>query len=297
MSRQALPSDPTVGDLDSLGHATLPLNPIPLTGHLASVTLRMAIGKVLWGEGEDPMIARDAFPRRTASAFSVGLTVLFLVGVSHSTVKGKSTLEIPKGFAGIVAYGSLISLPSMEQTLGHKYEGPIHDVHVLGYERVWTCVRPFNSPRAAAADAKKIEAYLLRGAERVPVLGTAELNLYSKKKGRINGVLYLMTEEELHKSDQREWGYRRTDVTDRIEEFRFRGGRVYVYESPSKPLPAPSADKGIYVLIKEFLDLVTGACDERGQAFRSEFDQSTKPCEYPIVSYRDITWDKSRQVM
>ena len=240
------------------------------------------------------MTTRAVLFDKAVLAFSLGLAVLFLIGIPDSAAKGKSTLEMPKGFAGIVAYGSLISLPSMEQTLGHKYEGPIHEVHLAGYERVWTCVRPFDSPQAGAAGAKKIEAYLLRNTERVPVLGTAELNLYPKNKGRINGILYLVTDAELRKFDQREWGYRRADVTDRIEEFRFRGGRVYVYESPSGSPPAPSAEKGTYVLIKEFLDLVTGACDARGREFRNEFDKSTRPCAYPTVSYNDIIWDRSK---
>ena len=231
---------------------------------------------------------------RAVLACSLGLIVSLFVGAPFSAAKGTTTLEIPKGFSGIVAYGSLISLPSLEQTLGHKYEGPVHEVHLTGYERVWTCVRPFDSPQAATAGARKIEAYVLRNTERVPVLGTAELNLYPKKKGRINGILYLLTDEELRKSDQREWGYQRTDVTDRIEEFRFRGGRVYVYESPSGSLPAPSAEKGTYVLIREFLNLVTGACDARGEDFRNEFDKTTRPCTYPIVSYKDIIWDASK---
>jgi hypothetical protein len=232
--------------------------------------------------------------KRIISVLALGAALLFFMGTPHSSAKGKIALVIPKGFSGIIAYGSLISLPSMEQTLGHKYEGPIHDVHLTGYRRVWTCVRPFGSPQAAAAGAKKVEAYLLRDTERVPVLGTAELNLYPEKKGRINGVLYLVTDEELRKSDQREWGYRRVDVSDRIEEFRFRGGRVYVYEGPSAPLPVPPAEKGTYVLIKEFLELVQGACDARGKDFRNEFDNSTKPCEYPIVSYKDIIWDRPK---
>jgi hypothetical protein len=231
--------------------------------------------------------------KRTLLMLSLGLAMLFIIGVRDSTTKSKETLKIPEGYAGIVAYGSLISLPSMEKTLGHKYEGVIHEVHLTGYERVWTCVRPFNSPQADGAETKKIEAYLVRDAKRVPVLGAAELNLYPRKKGRINGVLYLVTDEEMRKSDQREWGYQRVDVSDAIEEFCFRGGRVYVYESRSRPLSAPSSEPGTYVLIKEFLDLVTGACDTRGEGFRNEFDQSTKPCTYPIVSYRDIIWGKS----
>jgi hypothetical protein len=229
------------------------------------------------------------YPVQTLFILAQFLSSMLMFGCAANK---KTTLDMPEGFVGIIAYGSLISLPSMEQTLGHKYDGPIHEVHLKGYERMWTCVRPFNSPHAAAAGAKKTEAYLLRNAERVPVLGTAELNLHPKREGRINGVLYLVTDEDLRKSDQREWGYRRTDVTGRIEEYRFRGGRVYVYENPSASPLAPSADKGTYVLIKEFLDLVTGACDARGEDFRNEFDKSTRPCDYPIVSYRDITWVK-----
>ena len=206
----------------------------------------------------------------------------------------KNTLDMPEGFVGIIAYGSLISLPSMEQTLGHKYDGPIHEAHLKGYERMWTCVRPFNDPQAIAAGAEKIGVYFLRGAERVPIIGAAELNIYPKEKGRINGILYLITDEELLSLDKRERGYRRVDVTDRIEELRFRGGRVYVYEGLPGSAMAASSDKGTFVLIKEFLDLVTGACELRGKAFRDEFDKSTKPCTFPVLSYKNIVRDKAK---
>jgi hypothetical protein len=220
--------------------------------------------------------------------------ILFLSSIFGFAAKRKSTLKIPEGSVGIIAYGSLISLPSMEQTLGHKYEGPIHEVHLTGYERVWTCVRPWNDPQAIAAGAKKIDAYFLRDTERVPIIGAAELNIYPKKKGRINGILYLITNEELTGFDKRERGYRRVDVTDRVEEFHFRGGKVYVYEGlPGSPL-ASSADKGTYILIKEFIDLVIGACDARGKDFRDEFDKSTKPCAFPVLSYKNIVWEKAK---
>jgi len=225
---------------------------------------------------------------RSFLGLSLCLFALFLSSLSACAAKRKSMIEIPEGSAGIIAYGSLISLPSMEQTLGHKYNNPIYEVHLRGYERVWTCVRPFNDPQAIAAGAKKIDVYFLRDTERVPIIGAAELNIYPKKKGWINGILYLITNEELFSLDKRERGYRRMDVTDRIEEFRFRGGKVYVYEGlPESPV-AFSADKGTYILIKEFLDLVTGACDLRGKDFRDEFDKSTRPCVFPVLSYKNV---------
>jgi hypothetical protein len=94
--------------------------------------------------------------------------------------------------------------------------------------------------------------------------------------------------------DKREWGYRRVDVTDRIEEFRFRGGKVYVYEGlPAGPAES-STQKGTYILIKEFADMVAKACDDRGKNFRDEFDKSTKPCAYPVVPYKQIVWEKAK---
>jgi len=222
------------------------------------------------------------------------ILILFLSSIFGCAAKRKRTLEIPEGSVGIIAYGSLISLPSMEKSLGHKYEGPIHEVHLTGYERVWTCVRPFNDPLATAAGAKKIDAYFLSDTERVPIIGAAELNIYPKKKGRINGILYLITNEELIRFDKREHGYRRVDVTDKIEEFRFREEKVYIYEGLSGSPLASSADKGTYVLTKEFLDLVTGACDARGKGFRNEFDKSTRPCGFPVVSFKDIIWEKAK---
>lgn len=230
---------------------------------------------------------------RIQLGLSFGIMILSLSVLFGFAAKRKITLEIPEGSAGIVAFGSLISLPSMEETLGHKYGGPIHSVHLRGYERAWACVRPWNDPQAIAAGAKKVEAHFLRGAERVPITGAAELNIYPKKKGRINGVLYLITGEELLGLDKRERGYRRVDVTGRIEEFHFRGGKVYVYEGlPGSPL-ASSVDKGTCILIKEFLDLVNGACDLRGKDFRGEFDKSTRPHAFPVLSYKDIVWEKA----
>ncbi len=216
---------------------------------------------------------------RRLRVISIGLLVLFSCILVGCTAKRKSTLEIPEGFTGIVGCGTLISQQSLEKTLGHKYEGPSYEVHVKGYERVWRRGRPLRT-----------RPYILRGTERVPILGFAALDLSPKKKGWINGVLYLLTDEELQRLDEWERDYRRVDVTDEIEEFRFRGGKVYVYVGLPSSTPSSSADKGIYIQRKEFLDLVTNACDSRGTDFREEFDRTTRPCEYEIVSIENILY-------
>mgnify|MGYP001047147280 CR=1 FL=1 len=61
------------------------------------------------------------------------------------------------------------------------------------------------------------------------------------------------------------------------------------------PAPAGSpANNSVYILIKEFRDMVTGACDAVGMSFREEFDTSTRPCPYEVVSYKDIIWEESK---
>jgi hypothetical protein len=210
---------------------------------------------------------------------SLCLSTLFLFCIFVSAAKRKSTIEIPEGSAGIVAYGSLMSLPSMEQTLGYKYGGPINPIHLTGYKRAWECLRPY-------------EAFLLRGNERAPISGCVELNIHPKTRGRINAILYLISNAEMMSLDKREWGYRRVDVTDKIEEFQFRGGKVYVYEGLPERTDGSSTEKGTYILIKEFVDMVAGACDAIGKGFRDEFDKSTRPCTYQVVSYKEMVWEK-----
>jgi hypothetical protein len=230
---------------------------------------------------------------KRASLF-ISFLVLILPGSGAAAPKERSVMEIPMGSSGMIAYGSLMSLQSMEQTLGHKYEGPRRQVHLNGYEREWTCVRPFNDPEAMAAGRPKIDAFLMTGTERVPVTGAAELNIYPKDEGRINGILYLVTDEELASLDKRERGYRRVDVTDRVEEFDFRGGKVYVFEGRPSPANVSPPAQGTYILVKEFLDMVTGACDAIGKEFREEFDSSTRPCAYPVVPYKNVIWEKAK---
>lgn len=226
-------------------------------------------------------------------ALSLCLLALFPLSRSVLAAKRRTIMTIPKGSVGLIAYGSLMSLKSMEQTLGHKYEGPAHRVHLLGYERAWVCVRPWNDPEATGR-AERIEASFLRGDERVPLAGAVELNIYPKKKGRINAILYLVTEADLLDLDKRERGYRRVDVTDKIEEIRFRSGNVYVYEGLPRRAKGRAAEQGTYIQIQEFRDMVAGACDALGKEFRDEFDRSTRPCEFEVVPYKMIKWEKRK---
>ena len=227
----------------------------------------------------------------------VGFVALILsfFSVAGIAAESRSTIEISEGMAGMIGYGTLMSLSSLEQTLGHRYEGQAYPVHMRDYVRGWAFRLPLNDPQANPATAKKTDACFLRNDERVPFEGMVNLNVYPEENGRMNCILYVLSEEDLLKVDKRERDYQRVDVTDRIEEYKFSGGRVYIYEGLAEHPDTAAADPGKYLLIKEYVDQVTAACDGIGKEFRAEFERSTRPVAFPIVSFQAIIWEKYDQ--
>ncbi len=231
--------------------------------------------------------------RKVLLAFLALLIWLGPIASAALSAGQKRTIEIKPGLTGVVGYGTLIIRGSLEQTLGHKYVGRSYPVHVTGFARSWSLRRPFRDPKKSVPGTAKTGVAFRGEGKEIPLSGIVELNISPEKNGRLNGILYLLSEEELRKVDKREAAYRRLDVTGNIEEFTFAGGRVYIYEAlPVDPAIA-AADPGEYVLFKEYLEGVLKACEAIGQDFRAEFEKSTKPIAYRIISYGDII-SKSR---
>jgi cation transport regulator ChaC len=121
----------------------------------------------------------------------------------------KPGLEAPVGFGEVTrgtalfAYGSLVSVPSAERTLGRPVEcGPV--VRLRGWRRRWSQVRDNRA-------TEKTFAHAQTGAVPPHCLG---LNLErAEADAGPNGVLIEVTVEELERLDRREIRYRRLDVT------------------------------------------------------------------------------------
>ena len=218
--------------------------------------------------------------------------ILFLLSISCLAGQEKTKLEIPEGSVGMIGYGSLMSLSSLEQSLGRKYEGPTYQIHLTGYERAWTHLRPFNEPQANPADNVRFDVCYFQDDVRIPIDGAVELNICPQKKSRINAVLYVIPSQDLIKFDKRERTYKRVDVTDKIEEYRFEGGKVYVYVGLPDHQEKSAPDPKRYILFKEYLDQVTSACDRIGKTFKAEFEASTRPIGYAIVPFAKVVWEK-----
>jgi hypothetical protein len=219
----------------------------------------------------------------------LGVIVLASVAAAVlATGLSKRTLEIKPGLSGVIGYGTLISRQSLEQTLRHKYAGQAYPVHITGFVRSWSLRRPFNVPGKGAATKAQTGVAYRSGGQEIPFSGALELNIHPQKNGRLNAILYLLTAEDLRKVDARERAYKRRDVTAQVEEFAFTGGRVYIYEGlPVDPATA-AADPNEFVLFQETLDSVLKACDSLGHAFRAEFEKSTSPVAYRIISIGDV---------
>lgn len=225
--------------------------------------------------------------------FIISSAVLMLFFATALAAKTKSTVTIKEGSVGLVGYGTLMSLASLEQTLGHSYKGPAYQVHVRDYFRAWAYRRPNNDPQTSSAAAGKINACFLRDGERIPFEGMVNLNVYPERDARINCILYLVNEEDLAKIDKRERGYKRVDITDKVEEHDFSGGRVYIYEGLPEYADVSAADPQKYIIVKEYVNQVRQACDGIGEPFRVEFEQSTRPFAHPVVSFQMIVWNPS----
>jgi hypothetical protein len=221
---------------------------------------------------------------------SFSILILFLFSTACMAQKERTTLEIKEGFVGMIGYGTLMSLQSMEQTLRHKYIDSAYQVHLVDYVRAWTYFLPINDPRATSKENFKYYGFLLQNNDSIPFEGMTNLNIESKKQSRMNCILYLIPQTDLVQLDKREIGYQRVEVTDKIEEYNIRGGKVYAYQH--FPDSESSSDGRGYVLVQEYIDFITLACDSIGRNFRTEFDKSTTPPAIQVVPYRQIVWKK-----
>jgi hypothetical protein len=211
--------------------------------------------------------------------------LLILISLSCQTVK-KKTIVIKEGFVGMIGYGSLMSLKTFEQTLGHKYLDSIYQVHLNNYVREWSYFWPIDDPKFTSPEGAKYDAFFIQENDTIPFEGFVNLTISQKEKSKINCVLYLITQIEMLKFDKMEEGYQKLDVTDKIEEYSFKGGQVYAYEHV--PDPQLKVDKTKYIVLKDDVDHITDACDSIGMDFRKEFDNSTVPYSGQIIPQKKI---------
>ncbi|WP_067148057.1 gamma-glutamylcyclotransferase family protein [Pseudotamlana agarivorans] len=200
----------------------------------------------------------------------VFLTVFF--GCNKNSEK--QIINIQKGKVGMVGYGSLMSKNSMEKTLRRTYQDSVYLVHLEGYHRSWNASYSVINPNR--------DFFYLRNEDSIQIHNVLALNIIESDNEKMNCVLFFITPEELAEFDIREEGYNRIDVTDKINEYEFKGGEVYAYKA-DKEHTYNFELKDNTVLPKPYFELVTKACDSIGVEFRQEFESSTKHLDKVII--------------
>lgn len=203
----------------------------------------------------------------------------------------KDTIKIEEGFSGMIGYGSLISLKSMESTLGHQYKDSAYLIHLNGFIRAWTSYRPLNDPKESNSKYPKFNGFILENNDSIPFDGIVQLNVESQENSKINCILYIISDEDLIKFDKREIGYERIDVTDRIEEYNIFGGKVYAYQQAPDYYDKTTLNLAKFLLIEDYVNMIISACDEFGENFRLEFEDSTLQPSTQVVPSQRITWE------
>jgi hypothetical protein len=211
--------------------------------------------------------------------------------ISCDKPSNKQTIVIEKGKVGMIGFGSLISLNRAEEVFKHTYTDSIYLVHLQDFQRSWDFVAS-NYDKGYTEEELKNDGYYIKGNDTLLFDNCIYLNITEQKGTAMNCVLYLVTEQEIAAMDLYEFGYERIDVTEKITEYNFEGGKVYAYKATPEYLYDSEKTKGVTVIPQDYVDLVTKACDSIGSGFRKEYDASTSTLNLELVA--PVIWKKVR---
>lgn len=215
--------------------------------------------------------------------------LILLMGCEKSS--NKRTIVIEKGKVGMIGFGSLMSLNRTEEVFKHSYTDSIYLVHLEGFQRSWDFVAS-NDDKGYTTEELKNDGYYIRDNDTLPFDKSIYLNITAQKGSAMNCVLYMVTEEEIKDIDLYEFGYERIDVSEKITEYNFKGGKVYAYKATPEYVYDSEKTKGVTIIPQDYVDLVTKACDSIGFDFRKEYDATTSPLNLELAA--PVIWKKVR---
>jgi hypothetical protein len=222
------------------------------------------------------------------------IVYLFIINLSIgcATAPSKPTVVIDDGKVGLIGFGSLMSLKKTEEIFNHKYTDSVYLVHLEGFQRSWDYVTSNYDKEVYTQDDLKYDRFYIRGNDTLIFDNTIYLNIEEQIGSAMNCVLYMVTEEEIRNMDIYEFGYERIDVSQKITEYNFQGGKVFAYKATPNYLYDSIRTKGTTIIDQEYIDLVTSACDSIGAGFSKEYNETTSPTNLELVA--PVLWKKVR---
>ena len=172
-------------------------------------------------------------------------------------------IKLNPGEHALIGYGSLLSIASMERTLGHKYSGPWHVIRLVGWRRAWDVQMPGS------------EWAYVDGSRTVTAKRVVYLNVRQQANGHVNCSLFVITTEQLERFDKREGVYYRANVSADIEGMRVTGGNAWVYVGLDEYLWRKPSQPPEAIIRRSYLDILESAHTELGDEFRREYHATT----------------------
>jgi hypothetical protein len=180
-------------------------------------------------------------------------------------------VHIDSGEAGIFGYGSLLSIASLERTLKQKYKGPFLRGSIPDWRRTWDVRQPNRAFYTETESGRMYPENILY------------LNVTEHPGSILNGVVIVVTIEQLAALDQREWMYYRAPVAERLEHVHVIGGEVYLYVSKPEFLLRDVESPRIAAVRATYLDIVETGLADLGPSFRAGYESSTEPVPRHLV--------------
>jgi cation transport regulator ChaC len=180
-------------------------------------------------------------------------------------------VRLGAGEVALFGYGSLMLRESMERSLGRSYHGLFVDCTIEGWRRTWDIAMP---NRTILADHQ---------GEQFAPARIIYLNVRRAERQRVNGVLFVVSEEELAAFDRREWIYGRVLVTASLGGVEVQHGEAYVYAGLAQHEWHGGGTPRDVAVRASYLGIIEAALRSRPPAFREEYEASTEPPPLELV--------------
>jgi hypothetical protein len=216
----------------------------------------------------------------------VYLLIFFLTNIILAfgqTSPNKEKLFIPNGKVALIGYGSLMSIASMERTLGHAYTDKFLPIHINGFQRVWNFATPNNGIRRPDL------FYFIMAGDTIYPTKVMALNIQENHSKSMNACLFIIDTLELKMFDAREFGYSRIKLNDKIKEFEMVNGDVYAYKAlPDFTIKVTDNPKDNVISRSYIKTVEEDGLLALGQQFREEYYSSTLPYSPKILMTRNV---------
>ena len=188
------------------------------------------------------------------------------------SLEAPSVVELGPGEHAVFGYGSLLSRASLERTLGRTYRGPLVICDLIGWARAWNVFMPnstyvFQDGRGSWISPERL----------------LYLNIVPAPGKRVNGVVFVATDDDLRAFDEREWIYERVVVNDLLRGVTVMRGTAWAFVGRSEFLLAPPSDPRQAAVRRTYVDIVDGAKASLGSAFAAKYESSTEPVPGKLV--------------